>query len=235
MLNNIVFSNGDRSGVIQYILNKKSQGRFTVVDIGGSVSGWSSPWIDAVMDFNDLERNDTRIKHFKSDITHPDGYRDIMKYVEENGKFDFCICTHTLEDIMNPVFVCEQMCKLSKEGYIAFPSKFRELSRFEKGNLYRGYIHHRWIFNVKDDNKIIAFPKINLIENITSFDAIANMSNDVCDLSFYWKDTIEIECINNNYLGPSVDCVIGYYNDLLKWHPPPHPSLHKFFFKIMCA
>jgi hypothetical protein len=71
------------------------------------------------------------------------------------------------------------------------------------------------LFNVKDENKIIAFPKINFIENSSIFDTIANMSEDLYDLSFYWKDNIEMEYINNNYLGPSVDAVIGYYNDLL--------------------
>jgi len=216
MLYNFKLSNGNKNDVIKYILDKKSQGRFTVIDVGGSCSGWSAPYIDVLVDFNDLDNAYTsKIKHFKCDITHSDSYTDIMKYVEENGKFDFCICTHTLEDIMNPVFVCEQICKISKEGYISFPSKFRELSKFEKGSLYRGYIHHRWIFNVKDENKIIAFPKINFIENSSIFDTIANMSEDLYDLSFYWKDNIEMEYINNNYLGPSVDAVIGYYNDLL--------------------
>jgi hypothetical protein len=206
-------SNGDKTDLINYIKIKKSEGKFTVVDVGGSINGWSSPYIDAVVDFNDLEKNNTNIKHFKCDITHPDSYKDIFSYVEENGKFDFCICSHTLEDIMNPVYVSEQICKISNEGYISFPSKFRELSRFEGGN-YRGYIHHRWIFKVKEGNKIIAFPKINLIENNPLFDNIANMSENLKDLSFYWKDSIEMEYVNNNYLGPNPAAVIEYYNDL---------------------
>jgi len=86
---------------------------------------------------------------------------------------------------MNPVFVCEQIEKISKEGFISFPSKFRELSRFE-GN-YRGYIHHRWIFKAKNNKEIIGFPKINMIENNPIFDKIANLSNDVSDLSFFGK------------------------------------------------
>ena len=35
------------------------------------------------------------------------------------------------------------------------------------------------------------------------------------DLSFYWNTTIPIEIINNDFLGPSGDAVIGYYRDLL--------------------
>ena len=69
------------------------------------------------------------LKHFKCDITNPNDYNELLTYVTQNGKFDFCICTHTLEDIMNPIFVCEQIEKISNEGYIAFPSKYRELSR----------------------------------------------------------------------------------------------------------
>ena len=41
------------------------------------------------------------------------------------------------------------------------------------------------------------------------------MNNNKYDLSFYWKDQIDIAYINGNYLGPSVDAVIGYYNNLL--------------------
>ena len=214
MLYNIKLSNGDKSELIAYILERKKQGNFSVVDVGGSVNGWSAPYVDAVIDFNLLEINKTNIIHFNCDITHPDSYKEVFEYIEKNGKFDFCICTHTLEDIINPVFVCEQICKISKEGFISFPSKFRELCRCV-GN-YRGYIHHRWIFKVSNNNEIIGYPKINMIENNTSFDKIANFSDNIKDLSFYWKDSIEIKYVNNNYLGPNPASVIEYYNDLIK-------------------
>ena len=41
------------------------------------------------------------------------------------------------------------------------------------------------------------------------------MSEDLKDLSFYWKNNIEMEYVNNNYLGPNPAAVIGYYNDLI--------------------
>ena len=212
MIYNISISNGNRYDVIQYILKKKALGTFKVIDIGGVFNGWSAPYIDAIIDFNCeyIENTDTNIKMFNFDITDPNKYSEIDKYILENGKFDFAICTHVLEDIMNPVFVSEQIVKIAKEGYIAFPSKYRELCRFQ--GQYRGYIHHRWIFDIKNDN-IIAYPKINYIENYI-FDRIANIADDIQDLSFFWRGTIEMTYLNSNFLGPNVQSVIEYYNNL---------------------
>jgi hypothetical protein len=117
---------------------------------------------------------------------------------------------------MNPVFVCEQIQKIAKEGYIAVPSKYRELSRFECGYKgYRGYIHHRWIFDIID-NVFVGFPKINYLDSQPKFDQIANPSNECCDLNFFWKENIEFEYLNNNFLGPDVRSVLKYYDKLLE-------------------
>ena len=83
-------SNGSREDVIAYIVNSKKERIFTVIDVGGSISGWSANIIDALIDFNDPITT-SPIRHFKCDITHPDSWRDVLNYVKENGKFDFCI------------------------------------------------------------------------------------------------------------------------------------------------
>ena len=213
MLYDIDVSNGDRTSLINFIKTQKSKGKFTVIDVGGSTGCWSAPYVDAIVDFNPMQNTSTTIKFFKCDITNPNDYSEIYNYIETNGKFDFCICSHTLEDIMNPVFVCEQIEKIAKSGYIAFPTKYRELSRYiECSDLnYRGYLHHRWIFTIKD-NVVVGFPKINYIESTDIFDFIASKSDDMQDLSFWWKDKIDIIYINNNYLGPSGADAISYYN-----------------------
>jgi len=210
MITDVLISDGSRDSVINYIKMQKLRGKFTVVDIGGSVNGWSTPYIDALVDFNAPDNLPNYITHYQCDITHPDSWKKILEDVNKNEKFDFCICTHTLEDIMNPGFVCEQMSKISRAGYIAVPSKHRELSRFEY-SCYRGYIHHRWIFTIHD-NKCIGFPKINYIDSVNTFDAVADISPSKYDLSFYWKGEIKIHYLNNNYLGPSVGHVVNYYN-----------------------
>lgn len=212
---NITIGDGERNDITSYILDKKKLGKFNVIDVGGSVGGWSTNIIDAIMDFNAPTIYNSKITYFKGDITHPDSWKDVLEYVKYNGKFDFCICTHTLEDIMNPVFVCEQISKIAYEGYVAVPSKYIELSRFESEHPYRGYIHHRWIFDIID-NKFIGYPKINYIDSTNIFDKIADSSYKKRDLSFYWKDNIDITYINNNYLGPNIRSVIEYYNGLLR-------------------
>jgi hypothetical protein len=212
---NFKISNHKREDVIQYVKEMKAKGTFKVVDVGGTITGWSADIIDALIDFNEPQYNLGSIKHFKCDITDYSSWEDIRNYVLTNGKYDFCICTHTLEDIINPKFVCEQLSTIASAGYIAVPTKHRELSRFEMdGCNYRGHIHHRWIFNI-EDNVFVGYPKINYLDSTNVFDAIACMDDNKSDLSFYWKDNIDIRYLNNNYLGPNLDAAIGYYNKLL--------------------
>ena len=186
------------------------------------------------MDFNlpsktKKEYIDEDLHIFVADITNPNQWSEILSFVEKNGKFDFCICCHTLEDIMNPGFVCEQISKISKEGYIATPSKHNELSIFEAYYLvknkynpetiicygHKGYMHHRWIFAI-NNNTLIGFPKIGYLETSKIFDIIASTEQNIADLSFFWKDNIEFKYINNNYLGPTSKDIVLYYNNLLE-------------------
>jgi hypothetical protein len=227
MIYNVLISDGNRDAVIDYIKTKRRAGKFTVVDVGGSVEGWSASFVDAIIDFNDPGPNDA-IRHFKCDITHPDSWVPILAYVEEHGKFDFCICTHTLEDIMNPGYVSEQLCAIATEGYVAVPSKHRELSRFEAYHVipnrfrpetkieytgYRGYIHHRWIFTIHHE-KMVGFPKIGYLDSTPIFDEAADFAENKSDLSFFWEGSFEIEYMNANYLGPTVSHVVSYYDEL---------------------
>ena len=213
----IKIGNMDRSHLIEAIKGKKNEGPFTVIDVGGSKNGWSSEIIDALVDFQPNNNNDNeKIKIFCIDITDPDQWEEVVNYVDKHGKYDFSICTHTLEDINNPKHVCKQLSYISHQGYIAVPSKYRELSRFIEGmSPYRGYIHHRYIFNI-ENNEVIAYPKINFLEYMEFFDKVADKSENKCDLSFLWKDEINIKYINNNYLGPDIASIETYYLNLLR-------------------
>jgi|688.fasta_scaffold245008_4 hypothetical protein len=36
------------------------------------------------------------------------------------------------------------------------------------------------------------------------------------ELQFFWKENFTLDIINNDLLGPTVDAVIGYYDELIK-------------------
>lgn len=77
---NITIGDGCCDNLISFIKQQKLNGQFTVVDVGGSVSGWSVNVIDALIDFNDIEdKTLNQIKYFKCDITHPDSWKDVLQ------------------------------------------------------------------------------------------------------------------------------------------------------------
>ena len=175
------------------------------------MSGWSTPIADYIVDINPPEVK-TPIKVFTVNLNKQDDWKVVLDHVAKNGKFSYVICSHTVEDLANPTLTMDMLPRIAKTGYIAVPSKFRELSKFEGD--YRGFIHHRWIYDFKD-GKFIGFPKLSFIEYETDLHRIANISNAVDELCFEWKDTFEYEIINNDYMGPSVDHVKQYYKRLL--------------------
>ena len=61
MIYNVKISNNNREHIIEFINEKRKFGKFTVVDVGGSVEGWSAPIVDAIVDFNDPVSNNKNI------------------------------------------------------------------------------------------------------------------------------------------------------------------------------
>lgn len=62
--------------------------------------------------------------------------------------FDFAICTFTLEDLRDPLRVCEEMSRVARAGYIEVPSLLDELMWMNpeaSGGPWLGHQHHRWL------------------------------------------------------------------------------------------
>lgn len=209
MIYNFCYNNGDRQNVINYLKdNKKTR----VLDIGYSANSWDTEYVTHYVDV--IKSDETKIG-FLGDINFPYIWEEVAKDVEVNGKFDFCICSHTLEDIINPLYVSQMINKFCLSGFIAVPSKFIEMTKWIDGQ-YRGYIHHRYIFNYEND-KLVGYPKLNFIEYDIRFNTLANqLTPDNRELQFFWKDKFDLEIINANYMGPNVNAVLNYYNSLLK-------------------
>jgi len=64
-----------------------------------------------------------------------------------DDQFDFAICSHTLEDVRDPVRVCEELQRVAKAGYIEVPSRLEEQTVGINGD-WPGWAHHRWLCDV---------------------------------------------------------------------------------------
>ena len=127
---------------------------------------------------------------FYGDICEPEVWEEILLDVEKNGKFDFSICTHVLEDVTNPHYVCRMLSKISKYGFIAVPSKFAELKRRE--GAWKGYLHHRWVFNI-ENKSVMAYPKLSGIDHAVFLDLIpTNNVEHVEEIQIVWIDDVKI-------------------------------------------
>ena len=73
----------------------------------------------------------------------------------EDNFFDFSICSHTLEDIRDPLYVCSELIRVSKRGYIEVPSRLIETCRGVESDSIVGLSHHRWLVDIH--NKHIQF------------------------------------------------------------------------------
>ncbi len=74
----------------------------------------------------------------------------------EDGSFDFVVCSHTLEDVRDPVWVCAELQRVARAGYIEVPSRLEEQSRNVQGP-WVGWGHHHWLIDVGDDDISVVF------------------------------------------------------------------------------
>jgi hypothetical protein len=65
----------------------------------------------------------------------------------EDGQFDFAVCSHTLEDVRDPVFVCRELQRVARAGYVEVPSRIEEHMTGINGP-WAGWAHHRWVCDV---------------------------------------------------------------------------------------
>jgi SAM-dependent methyltransferase len=67
--------------------------------------------------------------------------------------FDFAVCTFTLEDVRDPIRVCDEMSRVARAGYVEVPSLLDELTWANpeaSGGPWVGHSHHRWLCTLRD-------------------------------------------------------------------------------------
>lgn len=73
-----------------------------------------------------------------------------------DDQFDFVICSQTLEDVRDPIFVCSELIRVARRGYIEVPSRLEEQTYGIQGP-WVGWGHHHWLIDVHDDGLDFVF------------------------------------------------------------------------------
>ena len=68
----------------------------------------------------------------------------------KDKQFDFVLCKQTLEDLRDPMWVCEEMMRVGKSGFIEVPSRIVESTPGIERSRYCGYSHHHWLCEITD-------------------------------------------------------------------------------------
>jgi hypothetical protein len=63
----------------------------------------------------------------------------------KDAMFDYVVCSHTLEDVRDPIGICLEMMRIGKAGYIETPPAAIELTRGVQSPDWCGWQHHRWM------------------------------------------------------------------------------------------
>lgn len=67
-------------------------------------------------------------------------------------QFDFAICSHTLEDVRDPLWVCSELIRVARRGYIEVPSREYETCLGIERPRQAGLSHHRWLVEIRDNH-----------------------------------------------------------------------------------
>ena len=209
-------------------LNKELGGDQLVLDVGG----WIQPFTraDHVIDLMPYETRG----QLGTQGEGPERFsaatwvqRDICDHEPwpfEDDQFDFVTCGHTLEDVRDPIWVCHEMVRVARAGYIEVPSRLEEQSYGFQGP-WVGWGHHRWLVDI-DGNRIQFVMKHHVVHgpeaNYFPRSFHASLEDEDKAQSLWWQDSFDYgERIMLDLDGRDLD---AYLADFVAEHRPPRET-----------
>jgi hypothetical protein len=124
-----------------------------VLDVGG----WAKPfpradWVLDLMPYETRGLYGERSDEPERFDTERWVQRDICDHEPwpfPDQSIDFAICSHTLEDVRDPVWVCAELNRVARAGYLEVPSRVEEQSWGVHGP-WVGWSHHHWLVDKVD-------------------------------------------------------------------------------------
>jgi FkbM family methyltransferase len=181
---------------------------FRVIDVGAAANPWSAEVLTASFDMNPTP---VAPLHFTGNLNDTRAWDPVLRHVAEHGRFDYAICSHTLEDLAYPAVTLEMLPRIAEAGYVSVPSRYLESLRPE--GPYRGFIHHRWVLDAGlNGHGLVLAPKIALLEHLAlSAEAGWPAAPERFEFQMIWRGAIKFGALNGDYLGPNRSAVIDMY------------------------
>jgi hypothetical protein len=138
---------------------RRIQERLSDDDAVLDVGAWAQPFerADWVLDLLPYETRglygydrETARERFTADTWVQRDVCDREPWPFADGRFDFAICSQTLEDLRDPVWVCHELQRVARAGYVEVPSRLVEQSLGVHGP-WAGWSHHHWLCDVTAD------------------------------------------------------------------------------------
>ncbi len=134
-----------------------------VIDVGGAAAPF--PRADYVIDAAPYEARDSGSdnninqklgaeQRFSPDRWIQADLCDHKPWPIADKSFDFATCSHLLEDVRDPIWICSEMQRIAKAGYIETPSRVVEQSKGVENPRHAGYYHHRWLVSKVGERRL---------------------------------------------------------------------------------
>ncbi len=132
-----------------------------VLDVGGGANPFTrADWVIDLMAYDDRglygDDIDPSSERFDGNTWVQRDICDKQPWPFADKQFDYVTCSHVLEDIRDPIWVCSELIRVAKAGYIEVPSRLEEQSYGFQGP-WAGWGHHRWLIDLEGDELIFVF------------------------------------------------------------------------------
>ena len=173
-----------------------------VVDVGGGMAAFPrADWVVDALDFEErgclLDPSSVNSEHrfTKGSWVRLDLCRR-QPWPFTDKQFDFAVCSHVLEDVRDPVWVCSEISRIAKAGYIETPSRIVEQSKGVEHPHMAGFYHHRWLVSVV--NGVLEFRQKPHLLHVTSKAIVTKVG--------FWRDINPAHAITAHYWEGELNC-----------------------------
>jgi hypothetical protein len=121
-----------------------------------------------------------------------------------DGYFDFAFCSHLLEDVRDPIFVCRELSRVARAGYVETPSRLREALHQKGGYHWRrlvgrplrvGFGHHRWFVEREGDGLVFTAKTLTAVASpayfMTAEEVGRALTPEEAALSLFWQGGLQ--------------------------------------------